>query len=220
MLRPAGRASASFAFVLLASLLASCNTITRAPQGTPRVELELVVATAEGFTAKLQGLDAAFAQALEEFVLGKADVGLRFYPVPTARYQKDAQRPEYRMTVTVRELSYGLDYRTVTAQPGADPVIESWVNRLEAAVAVDLVKRREGRPELVVGSSQQSGAVSVARSAKGEETEPAYTVQRSGEQQVLNVRRGDLLRAVDAGLARALKELLPAIDRDLNMQPQ
>lgn len=199
-------------------LTAACNQISRAPQGTPRVELEVVVMVAEPVRTRIPALDHAFTQALRETVLGKADVGLRFYPVLTDRYTEQMPKPDYRMTVTVRDLAFQLESRTTT-QPGQDPVVESWINRLDVPVGIELVKRRPAGPELTVGTAQQSGTASVSRTPK-EPTGPTFPLQRTDDQAPLPVAQADLLRAIESGLSKALKDLLPAMDRELNLPKQ
>lgn len=207
---------AAVASVLL--FTASCSQISRAPQGTPRVELEVVVMVGEAVRTRIPALDHNFTQALRDAVLGKADVGLRFYPVLTDRYTEQMPKPDYRMTVVVRDLTFGLDSRTTTS-PGQDPVVETWISRLDIPVGVDLVKRRTAGPELTVGTAQQSGTASVPRSTK-EPTGPTFPLQRTDNQSPLPVNQADLLRAIESGFGKALKDLLPAIDRELNLQKQ
>lgn len=193
--------------------LGACNQISKAPQNVPRVEMEVAVRLDDAFGARLGNLDAEFQRELQDMILAKADAGLRFYPVLTERYSGEGPRPPYLMTVGVRDLEYELDYRTVQ-QAQADPVVESWVKRVTTGVAVQVVKRRESGPELTVANAIQTGSTMVDR-PRGEGTGPMHPLRREENQQALAVPRAALLRAIDAAVTKALKEMLPAIDRDL-----
>ena len=57
------------------------------PEESPRVEVELVVEVPDAFYDALEGEDRdELEQAIAERVLSLADLGMRFYPVPTSEY--------------------------------------------------------------------------------------------------------------------------------------
>jgi hypothetical protein len=200
-----------FAGVVLVGA-ASCNQISTAPKGSPRVELEVAVRVEDAYASRLQGLDEDFLRELRERVLAKSDVGLRFYPVPTERYEGAGARPSYLMSVDVRSLTYDIGSRTVN-RPNTDPVVETWVSRVGATVAANMVKRRSAGPELTVANAQQTATVGVSQT--GTEGKVVYQLQRDQGQLPLQVARDDLLRSIVDALDRALREMLPAIDREL-----
>lgn len=195
----------------------SCQTMSTAPRGSPRVEVEVSVALDESFTAKLEkaAADDAVARAVVEQVLAQADLGLRFYPVLARDYGPRDQRPEYALAVSIADLEAKFAHRTV--QPvGSDPVVETSVQSLACAVSTVLTKRRaEGQgPALTVARGTGRGETVAASGAPGDE--PAVAVSRAAANEApVSCRRADLVLATRRALDRALADLVPAVDREL-----
>ena len=81
---------------------------------------------------------------IEDAVLSRADLGLRFYPVLARQYASGSHHPEYLMTIDVRALDFDIDHRTIT-HPDSDPVIETFVRQVDCSVATSASTRGSPR---------------------------------------------------------------------------
>jgi hypothetical protein len=193
--------------------MSACQGISKPPKGTPRLELEVAVRLDESYTSKIGRLDEALTRRVEEAVLSRADLGLRFYPVLARQYTSGSHHPEYLMTVEVRALGYDIDHRTVKPAEG-DPVIESFVREVRCSVATTIEKRRQGAPALTVGRVEQTGSADCERNPPPQAAR--YALEREvGTEPALEVTADDLVRAIDRALNRAMSALVGPVDREL-----
>lgn len=202
--------------ILLLSATLGCEGVSRAPAGSPRLELGVTVRVDDSYRGKLQGAGQELAQAVTDAVMARADIGLRFYPVLMSDYGDNDAYPDYRLNVVVRDLDVKIDHRTIP-QKDADPVVEVFAKRIDCAVESTLVKDRVASsrgPDLTVGASTQKG--SAAAKPVDEESEvTSYVVLREGNDlQPVTVGQPDLMRAVDQALVRSLRDLVTPISRE------
>jgi hypothetical protein len=77
----------------------------QAPEGSPRVELEVELVVHDSFYESLDDVDDDAREALEaemeEIVVSLGNLGLRFYPVAANSYDSGDDRPERRLVVEV-----------------------------------------------------------------------------------------------------------------------
>ena len=197
-------------FLLPLMTALSCQGISRAPAGTPRVELELSVALDGSYTSKLQGLGAGFTDAVAELVAEHADIGLRFYPIPSSSYSGDDVRPDYVLRVELRDFTVDVDHHTVT-HDDKDPTVEVFAKRVGCSVSSTLVRRRDNGPELTVGSTSRTGSAATAKSEEVTEG-TTYNVVREGEP--ISVREADLFKSIEQAVQRSFAELIVPISRE------
>ena len=191
----------------------ACQGISQPPKGTPRLEVEVTVRLDESYTSKFVRIDDALTRRVEEAVLSRADLGLRFYPVLARQYAAGSHHPEYLMTVEVRSLGYDIDHRTVT-HPDSDPVIETFVRQVDCNVATTIEKRRQGAPPLTVGRAEQVGTADTEHNPSAQS--PRYALKRdAGTEAPLEVTADDLVRAIDRALSRDMSALVAPVDREL-----
>lgn len=208
--------------VALAAILffTCCADIPRAPAGSPRVELEVQIKLDDSYTGQLRGAGPELLEAVADVVLAKADVGLRFYPVLSQNYGRQDPRPDYVMTVEVRELEIGYGHRTLSKK-GEEPVLETFVDKLDCSVSATITKRRKQGPSLTVGHFDGEGSTTVvAHEGQAHGDSHSYEVKRDEDKSALTVARSDLLRATDRGLGKALKGLITPVDRELSFRNQ
>lgn len=211
----------SFWSVALAAAVTACTGVRSAPKGTPRVEVEVVHEVDPASLEPFQdGVDAgSFEPVLRGAAGPLADVGLRFYPVPTERYESGQQRPDYVMTFRLvridpeRELvtkeQKSEDGTTTTKE------IQARVKGVSATVSVAIEKRRPDGPMLTVGETSAAGRASPSGDAAAATT---FALDRhSTESNVTAVDSAALERAVRSAIERALPGLQDAIDRELAM---
>jgi hypothetical protein len=223
---------------LLASATSSCqdmNTFftgekfSRAPEGSPRVEAELTVRVDDAFMEAFASVEQAveLGGATSELVLDLADVGTRFYPVPSEEYESQESRPRYFMLVEIDGLEFDFDTETVstpaTAEDGEsdsdteseevvrEPVTRVVLRSVTCSASASLKKRRKDAPSLVVGHSRAEGVVRVP--VEIDMAEETYTV-RSEDGQSVAVRRADILAAVDRAVVASLRDMVRAVDRE------
>ena len=205
---------------LVAILSASCQEITTAPEGSPRMEMEVAVAVQESSLSGLEGVNAKdFTTVATDVVVNRSDLGMRFYPVLSKDYARKDQRPEYLMTVDVKELIVGLEHTTVNQKEG-DPIVVTSVKQIDCVVSAKLVKRRDSGPDLTVGVAEGKGAARV-RPDPEVVAEVSYVVKREAPEEgeapePLNVSRADLLAAMDSAVAAAYRGLVAAVDREIS----
>ena len=204
--------------VLALSLLSvsSCNTVSEAPEGSPRVEAEVEVVIGEGFYEAFEdvGGDSALVAAIDEKVMTLADFGTRFYPVPSSAYEDGMRLPEYKLIVDVRRLDVLLKQKMIE-EPDEEPEVKTWVNRLACTVVASIDRNLEGRPPLPVGRSMTTVELRPSNSSEALARSTSYAVSTHSEQQ-LEVTDADVLEAVRRAVTRALRQLEAAIDRDLS----
>ncbi len=194
----------------------SCQTVSSAPEGSPRLELEVVVDVDPSYAGKLQVTGEDFTRSVRDLVLSKADVGMRFYPVLSTQYQPKDPRPEYLMTVRVEDLDVALEHRTIT-KVDADPVVETFVKHVGCAVSTELTKRRKTGPPLTVGRANGRGTTVVTGGEK-ETREPTCMLKRETGKPELTVSRADLLQGIGLALDRALVEVVASADREVSIR--
>ncbi len=223
-LRGTSLALAALALALCSTACQDLNTFvtgehfTPAPKGSPRVEVELIVETSESFYDPLEDapeLDEEFA----EKVLGLADLGTRFYPVPSSEYRSKSDRPAYVMMVRIESLAVTTDSKLIEEQ-GQEPRIESSVKSLDCLATASVRKRRGDGPLLVVGEGEGKGSVWVrANNATqvSEPEEPISVKKTSKDAQQLHVTQGDVMEVVEEAVVDALRGVLKRVDRDLSL---
>jgi len=194
--------------LFLLPLLAGCQTISNAPSGQPRVELEIAVEIEPQFQQALPGADHALAAQIAGAVLAEADVGLRFYPVASGDYSEGQTRPPYLMTVRVASLDFEVSEREREGEVLAD------VDVVRAGVDVTLQKRRDNGPALLVATADTS----VRRRPPGDTqsegaVEASYSIRRDGTAPA-RVAGKEIVAAVSKATREAFGRMIPAIDRE------
>jgi hypothetical protein len=209
--------TARVSLALLAVLTcSSCETISSAPKGSPRVELEVVVNLDATYSTKLTGSNPELLRAIADLAMTKADLGLRFYPVLSSQYGPKDPRPEYLLTVDVRDLDITFDHSTTQVE-GGEPIIKIFIKQVDCAVSATLSKRRATGPALVVGRSEGKGSTVVASS--NTESKTSYPVNRQGaDKQPLVLLHTDLVLTTEKGLLQALSGLLSPVDREMSLR--
>ncbi len=192
------------------------ENFTPAPKGSPRVEIELIVETSESFFDQLEDapkLDDEFA----EMVLGMADLGTRFYPVPSDEYKSKSERPQYVLIVQIESLAVNTDNKLIEEQ-GQEPRIESSVKSLDCVAKASVRKRRSEGPMLLVGDSDGTGRVWIRRDPATWNPEGAFEVKPTAEsRQPLHVTQSEVVEVVDEAVVDALRGVLKRVDRDLSL---
>lgn len=219
-----------FAFTALAAAVSSagCQDVhtfvtgerfLAPPEESPRVEIELVVEVPDSFFDALQGEDEKeLALAISERVLGLADVGMRFYPVPTDEYGRGDAHPPYRLSVSFEDLIVDIDHEMIEEEDQA-PRIESSVRDLGCSATAVVEKRRDDAPALVVGTGRGIGKVRVHAPDPEAAPSPTYDVTRaSRDDELLTVSREDVLLAVEKAALAALREIVKPVDRELSQE--
>lgn len=227
---PASRIVGPLALIALAVSATACQDLNafvtgekflRAPEESPRVEVELQVVVEESFYGLLEPvgdreeLEAAMAQT----VLAMADVGMRFYPILSADYASDDARPPHLMVVQVRDLALAIDHETIEEE-GHAPRFEAALEGVACSVTAGVQRRRKGAPPLVIGIGNGAGQVRIAKGESSFGGQTAYAVRHEAEgQQSLQVQRQDILDALEKGVVDAFRELMPPIDREFAPVP-
>jgi hypothetical protein len=190
---------------LLPILLGACTSIGEAPANAPRTELEVTITIAPQFLSALRTPDADLTQAIENEIIGQADVGLRFYPVRSTAYAEGQKRPIYHLNVQVQ----GLDLVVhATDSTGANRL-----ERVAATLDLALNKRRDAAPALLVAQSTQRAERSPESGSDAKAMEATYTAAgdaAAGAQ----VSRTAILAAVRSATRAAFADMLRAIDRE------
>ena len=213
-----------FARVVLVLLPAfsfcACDVVPKAPQGSPRVEVEVTVSLDDSYGKKLKDVGAELGSAIADMVLSRADLGLRFYPVPSAQYQPNDPRPEYLMSVEVGSLDIILDHRTVQ-MTGTEPAVVTVVSEIGCTATATVTKRRANGPPLMVGRTTGRCSWSASTSPDTPSPEPrvSYVLNReNSDKQPLMLPADDLLRAAEKGVASAFSSLVVPVDRELSLR--
>lgn len=209
----------------VALALCACQDLPRARGDLPRVEAEVAVSVGSSFGERLEGVDAAFAQAVADATLKHADVGLRFYPVLSASYGSGHARPTYLLTVELNEFDVTTSEITTVIDKDKTET-QTWASRARCEVTATLQKRRDTGPPLLVGEARAKSSQSLTRpmaehpiegglQVKGKET----AAGAHGPAGPVMVDRDTLLRIIDGAVRQALAGLVPAIDRELTLLP-
>jgi hypothetical protein len=187
-----------------------------APEGSPRVEVEVELVVHDSFYESLEDVDRDALEAqMEEMTLSFANLGLRFYPVPADAYGMGDDRPERQMRVEVSDLEVMVDEDTVE-QEGQPLRIVARIEGVTCLVKARVEKRRDG-PSLVVGSSQAEGNVRRGPRSEDAPEVPTLAVRKEASGlEGLRVEEQYLLDAFEEGVVDALRELVKAVDRDLS----
>jgi hypothetical protein len=189
---------------------------SRAPQGSPRVEVELVVETQDSFYDEIEG-EGKLDEAITQQVLSMADLGMRFYPVLSSEYGSDDVRPPYVMVVQVLTLDVNADHKLIE-EKGQEPRISSSVESLDCAATASVKKRRADGPPLIVGDGEGKGHVYVRSDAKALESQVTFPVKRTSEEhEALQVTEKDVMAVVEEAVVDALRTVLKPVDRDLTL---
>ncbi|MEM7306659.1 MAG: hypothetical protein AAF682_08315 [Planctomycetota bacterium] len=196
---------------LFGLVLASCSSNSAAPEGSPRVEVELRVEVDEAvFSPFDPSVDReAILELIDGAVQPLADVGLRFYPVPAEVYTEGDERPEYALTVRVEKFEVTLDHELIEEE-NKDPWIQTEIEQAECTVLATFEKRRNNAPPLQVGTEAAMGESGENRELEGEFL-LEYVTQTGGR---LNLSREAFASAVDQAVARVLAKLQKPIDRE------
>lgn len=202
-------------FTILALSLAACRGIPKARAGTARVELEVDVAVEEGARANVRESAKALDDLVQSVVLGHADVGLRFYPVPARDYSSGQARPPHLMTVRLRSLAARA--RTVVADKTTGHT-KTVPDHLAATVHVSIEQRRPNAPALLVGTADSEYGAGVRATSDPEPGQPTLTMNADGAAVV--VLESELRTVIDRAARKALQELVPAIDREAALRAQ
>lgn len=198
-------------FAPLALPALACQDIKTAPEGSPRVEVELVIdVDAAVYDPFAEDVDRAQLRGLiEDVVLPLSDVGLRFYPVPTEAYKDGDVHPEYALTIHVQRFNAVLEHNLVEAD-GQAPWIRTTLERTDAQSYVVFERRRDGAPPLLVGSAQAEGDAKVAPEETGELLLRHET--QAGEKILLP--HSAFSQAIQESVEKALALLQKPIDRE------
>ena len=222
--------------VLLASLagvlgLASCQNVNafvtgekfyRAPEGSARVEVELVIEIQDGFYSDLDDEDAKAQLDAEitELVTSLADVGTRFYPIPTQEYGPDDVRPAWVMHVSVDSLELEAEHELIEKE-GEESRIESSVTRMDCVARASVEKRRDNAPPLRVGSGEGHGRVHVVEPLEEDPQQSYYRVKRTlDKHEAMKVQHDDVMAAVEETVVEALRQIIKPVDRDFELARQ
>lgn len=196
--------------------LVACESI--APKGSPRVEVELETTVDAEFLGALVNVsqDSELVAAIRRAVQSEADLGLRFYATPAEAYSEGDTRPEYQMTVDVTDLMIEFDNKMIEAE-GQEPRIESSVGKIRASVSTAVLKRRANGPPLTVASGEATAMARPETQPEAIEAETGY--EPKFDSATLKVLERDILKAVQAAADRAMRSMLPAIDREFAPPP-
>lgn len=205
---------------LTSLLLASCQGVRSAPKGSPRVEAEVVylvdAACLEPFRDGVERI--AIDRILRDAVDPLADVGLRFYPVPTERYQSGQKRPDYVMTIRAAHIEpvRNLATKEEKKEDGTtEKHVEARVTTVSATVFATIEKRQADGPMLKVGEASAKGS---AAPNSGEAAGQTFPLERQADEtNDTSVDAVTIERAFRSAAEKALAELQEAIDRDLSM---
>ena len=191
--------------------LLACQNIRSAPEGSPRVEVELILSAADDMFAPFDDeVDRdALRAAFEEAVQPVADVGLRFYPVPSEVYGEDDVRPEYALILELGGIVVHLDHELVEEE-GQEPWIRTRVESAQCTVTGTFERRRSNAPVLRVGSEQVTANVRVDPDLEAGLL--LAHVTQTGER--LHLAEETLRLVYDRAVARVLAKLQKPIDRE------
>ena len=211
--------------------LGSCNTISEAPEGSPRVEAE-VAALVNASIHDTLAFDSIGMSAEETFstvVTPLSDLGTRFYAVPSADYQQGHARPQYVLTVELSELIPELIEKEVEVEVQSKVEVDGEIKKvtqlqteldsLTCLVTAKLERRREGAPALIIGRSEGVSELSVGR-LFSKDREPVRMIplrQQPATGEFFEVREDDFSKLIERAAVRALQQLEKPVDRELGL---
>ena len=154
---------------------------------------------------------------MSDVALSLADVGMRFYPVPSDEYGSNDARPPYMMTLRIQDLAVNIDHDLIEEE-GQEPWIESSVKSMDCTVTATIERRRKGAPSLVVGHTKDTGRVRVNYDPEDFVGQTTYVVTwESDDPQELLIIKQDVLDAVEEALVDSLRDLVKAVDREFSL---
>jgi len=201
---------------LALALLAACHTIEPSAPDTRRVEAEVKVVFDPVFAESLsdEGAQRSVQATATAAALSVADLGLRFYAIPSDAYQKGDPMAPYELTLRMEELGYVVEGH----RPEKNGEEIRTLERLRASVSAVLRRRRENGPSLVVGMSQ---GVAVVTPAEGTEVAVRHvaasyvTTTESASGGALRLLADDVAEVTRRATSEALAKLVEAVDREL-----
>lgn len=203
--------------LVLTSLLIGCTAIPETDPTWQREELEVAVKVDPAISTLLRAETdvAALGVVVSEAVFELADVGLRFYPVPSESYAEDQVHPPFLLTVHVQDVGASLEGETVrTAGEERRPLKE--LTSVSCSAVATLVKRRGDGPPLIVGKSIGHG------SAKAQEASATLTSMQEFELTSIDpfaipprLSAESLRKSIREAVRGALRQLVEPIDREL-----
>lgn len=198
----------------LALAATGCQSIKAAPEGSPRVEVELVIEVDQAvYDQFAEEVDRDQLRGLvEEAVLPLTDVGLRFYPVPSDAYDGGDKRPEYALTIGIQGFDVPLNHKLIEVE-GQAPFIQTTIEHAEATATAQFERRREDAPSLIVGREQAVGSVQV----KTEETGDLLLQQETQEGDQILLPHSAFSAAIEEAVEKALGVLQKPIDREFHV---
>jgi hypothetical protein len=202
---------------VVVSLLIGCQSIPETDPGWTREELEVAVKV-DPLIAKLlrQQEDAAVLDTVvSETIFELADVGLRFYPVPSNTYEEGQQHPQYLLTVQIQDLSAKLAGDAVQAARESKPGNE--LESVRCTAVATLVKRRNGGPPLIVGKSSGFGQARAQEAAANLSSMLDFELQAPYGLPP-RLRSEDLRMSIRTAVHEALEQLVKPIDREFETE--
>ena len=192
--------------------LASCESLTGvAPEGTPRVEVELAVIVDEAFMTPLVDPTAELVAAVKEAVRSEADLGLRFYPTLSERYGPNDRRPSYLMTVELKSLNILFEQELIEPEEAPARLVTT-IDEVQCSVSASLERRRGNAPPLTVATASSSQKVNAERDPDAIEAGRGYAPKFDGP--TMKVLEADITRAVQTASEAALRTMRKPIDRE------
>lgn len=191
---------------------------SRAPDGSPRVEAELAVQIDDSFVGSFASVGQAveLGDATSDMVLSLADIGTRFYPVPSEEYASKDVRPRYVMSIQIEDLDFEFGSET-TEETEGEPVTRFFVTGVSCVATATVEKRRKHAPPLVVGQGAGDGQVRVRGTVESSDAGDTYEVRRrANDGQVVLVRREDVLDAAEKAVIDAMRGVVRAVDREFS----
>jgi hypothetical protein len=160
---------------------------------------------------------AAMEKVASDAVFSLADVGLRFYPVPSSSYAEGDERPDYLLTLRVQDLSAALEEQPARSSgASAESADGEGFDELRCSAVATLLKRRGAGPALIVGQSVGHGTAAVQEASAVLSSMREFELVSSqpyGSRSRL--RSEDLDSSIRAAVSSALRELVEPIDREM-----
>lgn len=212
------RSTRSLALAPLLVAFASCETFTGvAPEGTPRVEVELAVIVGDDFLSQLVDPSADLVAAVKEAVRSEADLGLRFYPTLSERYGPNDRRPSYLMTVELKSLNVLFEQELIEPD-GAPARLVTTIDEVGCSLSVALERRRGNAPPLTVATAKASERVGAETDPETIEMGKGYAPKFDGP--TMKVLEADIRKAVERASHAALATMRKPIDREFAPQKE
>ena len=205
--------------VALLAALTACTTISQAPEGSPRIETEVVSTVNASVHEALDFSAVEFSaeQRFDELLEPMSDLGMRFYAVPDTEYQQGHARAQYVLTVELSELEPMLVDAELEEEGVVRPITE--FESVECRVIARFERRREYGPALIIGRSEGTSQVSID-SLFSVERDPVPMIplgRQPDTGEFFELREDDFNDLVRRATLRALRQLEPAVDRELSL---